>query len=167
MKRIVSLFAIVCALVCAGEPVKLAPSQPEDFTESAKLEVLEGALVIRKPGTFISKQRVAIDSAKPGILTLEYKLAPEAKPENFVVALDALDAKGRRIVGAHIFPMKTTETELAADAKKLGAYGIILTTWDHLPNWLRDASFAAGCVTPLKTFMILGVSWVPRIFIIA
>lgn len=35
---------------------------------------------------------------------------------------------------------------LAADAKKLGAYGIILTTWDHLPNWLRDASFAAGCV---------------------
>ena len=35
---------------------------------------------------------------------------------------------------------------LAADAKKLGAYGILLTTWDHLPNWLRDASFAAGCV---------------------
>ena len=35
---------------------------------------------------------------------------------------------------------------LAADAKKLGAYGIILTTWHHLPNWLRDASFAAGCV---------------------
>lgn len=35
---------------------------------------------------------------------------------------------------------------LAADAKKLGAWGIILTTWDHLPNWLRDASFAAGCV---------------------
>ena len=35
---------------------------------------------------------------------------------------------------------------LAADAKKLGAYGIILTTWDHLPAWLRDASFAAGCV---------------------
>ena len=35
---------------------------------------------------------------------------------------------------------------LSADVKKLGAYGIILTTWDHLPNWLRDASFAAGCV---------------------
>ena len=35
---------------------------------------------------------------------------------------------------------------LAADAKKLGAYGILLTTWHHLPNWLRDASFAAGCV---------------------
>jgi len=35
---------------------------------------------------------------------------------------------------------------LSADAKKLGAYGILLTTWDHLPNWLRDASFAAGCV---------------------
>jgi hypothetical protein len=35
---------------------------------------------------------------------------------------------------------------LAADAKKLGAYGILLTTWDRLPAWLRDASFAAGCV---------------------
>ena len=35
---------------------------------------------------------------------------------------------------------------LSADAKKLGAYGIILTTWDHLPTWLRDAAFAAGCV---------------------
>ena len=35
---------------------------------------------------------------------------------------------------------------LAADAKKLNAFGIILTTWDRLPNWLHDASFAAGCV---------------------
>ena len=32
-----------------------------------------------------------------------------------------------------------------ADAKRLGAMGVILTTWDHLPNWMRDASFAASC----------------------
>ena len=35
---------------------------------------------------------------------------------------------------------------LAADAKRFGAYGILLTTWDRLPAWLRDASYAAGCV---------------------
>ncbi len=35
---------------------------------------------------------------------------------------------------------------LASDAKKLGAYGVMLTTWDHLPNWLRDATFAAACL---------------------
>ncbi|MCR5783607.1 MAG: family 20 glycosylhydrolase [Clostridia bacterium] len=33
---------------------------------------------------------------------------------------------------------------LAADAKKLGAFGIILTTWDRLPSWLLDAPIAAG-----------------------
>ena len=118
MKRIASLVAIGCALVCAAEPVKLAPSQPQEFTDGAKLEVVDGALAVRKPGSFISKQHVAFDKTKPGTLTLEYKLAPDAKPESFVVALDALDAKRRRIVGAHIFPIKTTETELAADAKK-------------------------------------------------
>ena len=118
MKRIASLVAIGCALVCAAEPVKLAPSQPQEFTDGAKLEVVDGALAVRKPGSFISKQHVAVDKTKPGTLTLEYKLAPDAKPESFVVALDALDAKRRRIVGAHIVPIKTTETELAADAKK-------------------------------------------------
>ena len=35
---------------------------------------------------------------------------------------------------------------LSADAKRLGAHGVLLTTWDHLPAWLREASFAAGCV---------------------
>ena len=33
---------------------------------------------------------------------------------------------------------------LCSDAKKLGAYGVILTTWDHLPNWMRDAAIAAS-----------------------
>ena len=33
---------------------------------------------------------------------------------------------------------------LASDANRLGAYGIILTTWDRLPNWLRNAPVAAG-----------------------
>ena len=118
MKRIASLIAIGCALVCAAEPVKLAPSTPKEFTDGAKLETTDGALLVRTTGSFISKQHVAVDKTKPGRLTLEYKLAPGAKPDPFVVSLDVLDAKGIRIVGAHIFPIKTTETELAADAKK-------------------------------------------------
>ena len=118
MKRIASLIAIGCALVCAAEPVKLAPSQPKEFTDGAKLEVVDGVLAVRQPGSFISKQHVAVDTAKPALLTLEYKLSPEAKPESIVFSLDVIDAKGVRFVGAHIFPIKETETELAADAKK-------------------------------------------------
>ena len=118
MKKLASLVAIGCALVCAAEPVKLTPSQPKEFTDGAKLEVLDGALVVRKPGSFISKEHVAVDTTKPAQLTLEYKLAPDAKPDSFVFSLDVVDAKGRRFVGAHVNPIKTTETELAADAKK-------------------------------------------------
>ena len=35
---------------------------------------------------------------------------------------------------------------LANDAKKYNAFGILITTWDHLPAWLSDAAFAAGCI---------------------
>ena len=35
---------------------------------------------------------------------------------------------------------------LSADAKKLGAYGVLLTTWHHLPNFLNSAAFWANCV---------------------
>ena len=118
MKKLVSLLMLGGVLACAAEPVKLTPSQPKEFTDGAKLEVVDGVLAVRKPGSFMSKQHVAFDRTKPALLTLEYKLAPEAKPESFVVSLDVLDAKGIRIVGAHIFPIKTTETELAADVKK-------------------------------------------------
>ncbi|MCR4906269.1 MAG: beta-N-acetylhexosaminidase [Clostridiales bacterium] len=63
----------------------------------------------------------------------------------FNVTTSVLMAKGFDTV---VCPWDNRENirSLAADAKKLGAYGILLTTWDHLPNWLRDASFAAGCV---------------------
>ncbi len=32
---------------------------------------------------------------------------------------------------------------IANDVKRLNAYGIILTTWDHLPMWLKKATFSA------------------------
>ena len=35
---------------------------------------------------------------------------------------------------------------LSADAKKMGAYGVILTTWHHLPNFLSNAGYWANCV---------------------
>ncbi len=42
---------------------------------------------------------------------------------------------------------------LSADAKRLGAYGIILTTWDHLPAWMHCAAHAASCVWEKSTEM--------------
>ena len=35
---------------------------------------------------------------------------------------------------------------LSSDAKKLGAYGVLLTTWHHLPNFLSSAAFWANNV---------------------
>ncbi|MCI8389024.1 MAG: family 20 glycosylhydrolase [Clostridiales bacterium] len=35
---------------------------------------------------------------------------------------------------------------LSADAKRMNAFGIMLTTWDRLPSFLRDAGYWAGCV---------------------
>ncbi len=62
----------------------------------------------------------------------------------FNVTTSVLMAKGFDTV---VCPWDNRENirSLAADAKKLGASGILLTTWDRLPNWLRDAAFAAGC----------------------
>ena len=35
---------------------------------------------------------------------------------------------------------------LSADAKKKGAYGVLFTTWHHLPNYLKKAAFWSNCV---------------------
>ena len=118
MKKLALLFAAAGALVCAAETVRLAPSKPEEFLNGEKLEVKDGALVMRQSGTFITKEHIAFDSAKPGVLTFEYKLAPDAKPVMFVASLDTRDAKGAVLFGAHLFGYKETETELAAPTKK-------------------------------------------------
>lgn len=34
---------------------------------------------------------------------------------------------------------------LCADAKKLGAYGVLYTTWHHLPAFLRQAAYWSNC----------------------
>ena len=34
---------------------------------------------------------------------------------------------------------------LSADAKKLGAYGVLYTTWHHLPAFLRQAAYWSNC----------------------
>ena len=35
---------------------------------------------------------------------------------------------------------------VASSVKTLGAYGVMLTTWHHLPSFLRDAGAWANCV---------------------
>ena len=118
MKKTALFLALAAAaFACAAESVRIAPSKPEEFLNGEKLEVKEGALVM-KEGAIISKQHVAFDSAKPGVFTFEYKLAPGAKPVMFYAALDTRDAKGALLFGAHIFGFKETETELAAATTK-------------------------------------------------
>ena len=119
MKKTALFLAAVAAAALAGaaETAKFAPSKPQDFLHGEKLEEKDGALVMRG-GMFTTKEHVAFDSAKPGVLSLEYKLLPDAKPTMFVVAFDARDAKGALLIGANIFGHKGTETELAAPVKK-------------------------------------------------
>ena len=118
MKKTALFLTAAIALACAAEPVRLAPSSPEDFTEGERLQMQDGAFAVTKNGTFFTRVRVPIDSSKPGTLTAEYKLLPDATPAQFVIALDSVDAKGVRLLGAHLFGYKSTETVLAADAKK-------------------------------------------------
>ncbi len=47
---------------------------------------------------------------------------------------------------------------LSANAKKLGAYGVLLTTWHHLPNFLNHAGFWANCVW-MKDTCVPGIPW--------
>lgn len=35
---------------------------------------------------------------------------------------------------------------ISYDAKKLNAYGVILTTWHHLPEWLQGAAYSSACL---------------------
>ena len=46
-----------------------------------------------------------------------------------------------------------TIRSLSADAVKLGAYGILLTTWDHIDNYLSNAGGWANCVWNAKEGM--------------
>ena len=101
----------------AHKNVRIALSEPEEFLNGEKLEMKEGALVLKKDN-IVSKKHVAFDSAKPGVFTFEYKLANGAKPVMFYAALDTRDAKNQKLSGSYIFGFKETETELAASTKK-------------------------------------------------
>jgi len=99
----------------------------------------------------------------------EGSIVANAETENTAAALDALD---RRVIIADwqygyrngfnpttaLFMEKGFDTvvcpwddpenirSLSESAKTLGAYGVILTTWHHLPNFLRDAGTWANSV---------------------
>ena len=119
MKRNSILFAIIgCASFClAAEPSRISPAAPEDFSRSETMTLEQGVLVMNS-GNHVTKQTIAVDRTRPGRLTFEYKLAPGAKPQTFVIAVHSVTAEGKYLVGGRIFAVAGTETELVAPVRK-------------------------------------------------